>query len=97
MNSLSLSSSAHSCQLLKSVGKAPGWGGASGGGGGLGRGMVVRGFFSGGGSFVGGGIGWGFCGRGGGGGVEPPLGGLVELAKEIDAGLLVLVFVLFFM
>ena len=32
-----------------------------------------------------------------GGGVEPPLGGLVELAKEIDACLLVLVFVLFFM
>ena len=32
-----------------------------------------------------------------GGVVEPPLGGLVELAKEIDVGLLVLGFVLFFM
>ena len=32
-----------------------------------------------------------------GGEVEPPLGGLVELAKEIDVCLLVFVLVLFFM
>ena len=95
MNVLSLSPSARSFQLLKSVGKAPGWRGVSGGE------VAWEGEWL-----------WGVLSvvveallvvalEGGsvevGGGVEPPLGGLVELAKEIDACLLVLVFVLFFM
>ena len=39
----------------------------------------------------------GGSGEVGGGEVEPPLGGLVELAKEIDVCLSMLVFGLFFM